>query len=258
MRCRRHNYVYTQGYFYCTKCGHRRYHSHRGRQRKNKKIIIVPIIVVLVGIVAYFYSDTINNFSNNASKIIDEITTTPEPIPQNTPEPKSTTIPKTPESITKTILEPISKALEVKPTNMTAIAFYIHGLINEQRKTNGLSPLSWNPNLAQAALNHSIDMAKRNYFAHDSPEGYDFSYRYSQVGFNCEIPISQYSYSTGGENIMFLEGYYGEETIASQTVSGLMNSAGHRQNILTSYFLSEGIGVAESEDGKIYATQDFC
>jgi len=202
----------------------------------------VPIVVVLVGIGAYFYSDTIINFPNNVPEIIDEITL----------------ITQTPEPITKTILEPISKALEIKPTNMTAIAFYIHDLINEERRSNGLAPLSWNPKLTQAALNHSNDMAKRDYFQHDSPEGHDFSYRYSQVGFSCETPISQYTYSGGGENIMFLEGYYGEENITRQSVEGWMNSAGHRQNILTPYFLSEGIGVAESSDGKIYATQDFC
>ena len=279
MRCRGHNYVYTQGYFYCTKCGHRRYHSHRGHRRKNKKIIIVPIVVALVGIAVYFNSETIINFSNNAPQIINEIpliTPTPESTQRIIPEPEAKPIPKpipttTLEQITKTIIEPIEKALEIKPTNMTAIAFYIHVLINEERRSNGLSPLSWNPTIAQAALNHSTDMAKRDYFAHESPEGYDFTYRYSQAGFNCQIPTSSTTssygyggsqtttyYSTGGENIMFLEGYYGEENIARQSVEGWMNSAGHRENILTSYFLSEGIGVAESENGKIYATQDFC
>lgn len=142
--------------------------------------------------------------------------------------------------------------------DMNAIALDIHNLINEQRKANGLQPLTWNPTLSKAALNHSADMATRNYFDHDSPEGQTFSDRYSQVGFNCQIPVGGYEYSGGGENIMYLEGYYGEENIASQTVTGWMNSAGHRANILTSYFQSEGIGVAESDDGKIYATEDFC
>lgn len=61
----------------------------------------------------------------------------------------------------------------------------------------------------------------------------------------------------GGENIMFLGGYYGVETIAAQTVDGWMSSSGHRANILTPYFQSEGIGVAVSFD-EAYVTQNFC
>ena len=236
MWCRKHNYVYTQGYFFCTKCGHRRYSdSYVGRNhyptRKKKHYVTIASIYVVIIVVGLFV------YQQYGNSILNYIQTVK---PQDT------------------IINTLRKTLEVKPTNMTAIAFYIHDLINEQRKTSGLPPLSWNPKIAQAALNHSTDMAKRNYFEHENPEGHDFSYRYSQIGFNCQIPISQYRYSGGGENIMFMEGYYGEEKIASEIVTGWMNSTGHRQNILTSYFLSEGIGVAESKDGKIYATQDFC
>ena len=47
------------------------------------------------------------------------------------------------------------------------------------------------------------------------------------------------------------------DTIATKTVNGLMNSQGHRENILRPYFQSEGIGVAKSGD-EIYVTQNFC
>ena len=46
--------------------------------------------------------------------------------------------------------------------------------------------------------------------------------------------------------------------LAESAVQGWMNSPGHRQNILTPHWRSEGIGVAVSNDGKVLATQDFC
>ena len=132
----------------------------------------------------------------------------------------------------------------------------VHVLINNERVSHGLTPLSWNSKIAQAALNHSTDMASRNYFEHDSPEGYDFSWRYAQVGFSCSVTYGNMIYG-GGENIMFLEGYYGVDTIATETVNGWMNSPGHRVNILTSHFQSEGIGVSISGN-QVYLTQNFC
>jgi len=132
----------------------------------------------------------------------------------------------------------------------------VHVLINNERASHGLMPLSWNSKIAQAALNHSADMASRNYFEHDSPEGYDFSWRYAQIGFSCSVTYGNMIYG-GGENIMFLEGYYGVDTIASETVNGWMNSPGHRINILTPHFQSEGIGVSISGN-QVYLTQNFC
>lgn len=136
------------------------------------------------------------------------------------------------------------------------IASKIHVLINEERTTRGLSPLSWNPTIAKASVNHSNDMANRDYFEHDSPEGRDFTWRYSQVGFTCSITQGNWIYG-GAENIMYTEGYYGVDTIATQSVDGWMDSPGHRENILTPYFKSQGIGVAKS-GSEVYITQNFC
>ncbi len=56
---------------------------------------------------------------------------------------------------------------------------------------------------------------------------------------------------------MYADGYYGVDTIALQSVDGWMASQGHRENILTPYFKSEGIGVAKL-GSEIYVTQNFC
>ena len=60
---------------------------------------------------------------------------------------------KTPEETLK------EKILELR-NNSLALEKKIHDLINEQRRKNGLSPLSWDEKLARIARYHSEDMAK--------------------------------------------------------------------------------------------------
>jgi len=79
----------------------------------------------------------------------------------------------------------------------------------------------------------------------------------------------------GGENIalnhlydkvMIIDRYKyydwnSQDKIAETTVQGWMKSPGHRENILTPYFKSEGIGVfinTSDTDGRVYITQNFC
>ncbi len=147
----------------------------------------------------------------------------------------------------------------------------IHALINEERKKHGLTALAWNGALSKIATRHSSDMAKRNYFSHYSPEGHDFSYRYRQAGYSCAIPIGNRIYE-GAENI-FQNNLYDRvvyvnsvahydwnsmEKIAETTVQGWMHSPGHRKNILTPHWKSEGIGISISTDDKVYITENFC
>jgi ribosomal protein L37AE/L43A len=98
--------------------------------------------------------------------------------------------------------------------------------------------------------------------------------RYDRFGYECRVEISGDRYTTGAENIAYtrsdsnvqtesgLENYGNNETaIARGLVNQWMNSSGHRENILRSYWQSEGIGVAiEDVNGetRVYATQNFC
>ncbi len=155
--------------------------------------------------------------------------------------------------------------------NLTELEQEIHSLINQERRDKGLTPLAWNHALSKIARKHSRDMAGRNYFSHYSPEGHDFFYRYQQEDFTCSVKVERVIYQ-GAENIfqnnlydriMVMNGvkYYDWNTIkhiAETTVRGWMNSPGHRKNILTPAWKSEGIGIAVSEDDKIYITQNFC
>lgn len=148
----------------------------------------------------------------------------------------------------------------------------IHVLVNHERQKQGLQPLAWDDSLAAIARTHSKDMTARNYFAHDSPEGYDFSYRYKQASYACNVRVDRTIYM-GAENlaqnnlynsVTTMNGvptsydWNSEDKLAESTVQGWMNSPGHRKNILTPHFKSEGIGIFIAPDDKVYVTQNFC
>ena len=144
-------------------------------------------------------------------------------------------------------------------------------MINRERTARGLSPLTWDDALARIARGHSKDMADRGYFSHNSPEGRDFPFRYRKQGYTCALQTGDIIY-TGAENIASMSLYRSittinsvaypdwnsSEQIAVSTVQGWMNSPGHRKNILTPYWLNQGLGVFISPDDKVYITQNFC
>ena len=157
------------------------------------------------------------------------------------------------------------------PVSVSELERRIHVLINKERRKHGLSLLEWKETLTGIARKHSRDMATRNYFAHNSPEGHDFSHRYKQEGYTCGVRVGRSIY-LGAENIALNNlydsvttvngvAYYdwnSQKKLAETTVQGWMKSPGHRKNILTPYFKSEGIGVVIAPDDKVYITQNFC
>jgi len=165
-----------------------------------------------------------------------------------------------------------------KPTiNISSLEPQIHALINQQRALNGLDQLSYDINLVSIARYHSQDMAENNYFSHTDLANHDFVYRYQMFGYACKILIQTFEngtslFSEGAENlaqnnlydsITYVNGvpiynWNTQNQIAASTVSGWMNSTGHRENILTYYWKNEGIGVAIASDGKVYITENFC
>ncbi len=147
----------------------------------------------------------------------------------------------------------------------------IHALLNRERVKHGLAALSLDADLQGIARRHSQDMARRNYFSHDDPEGRSFSDRYRAAGFVCRVRTGS-AFCTGAENIsqfysdsiLLHEGGVtvldssAEDAVAESVVRGWMNSRRHRENILAPYFRRQGIGIALSDDGKVYVTENFC
>ncbi|OGM06138.1 hypothetical protein A2125_02310 [Candidatus Woesebacteria bacterium GWB1_43_5] len=102
--------------------------------------------------------------------------------------------------------------------------------VNEERKKIGLNELAWRPEIVLIARLHAKDMWEKRYFGHVSPEGADVGGR---------LESSDIGYFVAGENLAL-----------SPTVevahTGLMNSEGHRKNILSKDFKRLGIGVVDN------------
>jgi len=167
-----------------------------------------------------------------------------------------------------------TKADEDKPVyDAQQIEYLVHELTNQERLNHGLSQLAFDLEITQIARGHSLDMASRNYFAHETPDGLNPTDRADQLGYSCQKIVGLLIYSGIAENIFqghLFDSYYtvndmitsydwiSEEQIAQITVDGWMNSPGHRENILTEIFDREGIGVEITPDHKVYVTQNFC
>ena len=114
-------------------------------------------------------------------------------------------------------------------------------LVNDERVANGLQPLAADPELTEVARRHSTDMFVRGYFAHDTPEGlspFD-RMRDAHVGF-----------LTAGENLALAP-------TLSIAHTGLMNSPGHRANILRPQFGRLGIGIMDGGRRGLMVSQEF-
>ena len=155
--------------------------------------------------------------------------------------------------------------------DITQLEKKIHDLVNKERAKRGQSVLSWDKSLHKVARKYSQDMIERNFFSHNDPEGSSFYNRYKAEGIECRIRVGDTT-CLGAENIaqdnlhssyFYKNGerfsnWKTEGEIAESVVKLWMNSKGHRANILTPYFKRQGIGVAFSDDGKVYVTENFC
>lgn len=186
-----------------------------------------------------------------------EPTPSPTPNPTSTPEPTSTPRPERGNS-----------------EWIASLEREIHEATNEERrKVSRIGSLVLDTGISRIARSHSEDMAKNNFFEHTNPRGQDPSDRGSAAGYECRKDYGSY-YTYGlGENIyqtwmydsyttmygvLASYDYMSVEELASQVVQGWMGSPGHRENILEGSYDREGIGVAVTEDQKVYVTQNFC
>jgi uncharacterized protein YkwD len=114
-------------------------------------------------------------------------------------------------------------------------------LVNQERVQRGLSPLKADPELTEVARAHSKDMFARGYFAHITPEGESPFDRMNEA---------HVQYSTAGENLALAHSL-------SIAHNGLMNSPGHRANILNPAFGRVGIGILDGGFYGLMVSQEF-
>jgi uncharacterized protein YkwD len=114
-------------------------------------------------------------------------------------------------------------------------------LVNEERAKEGLPALEADTSLTRVARAHSTDMFARGYFAHVTPDGVSPADRVRAAGIRFLIT---------GENLAL-----GPTLKICHT--GLMNSPGHKANILHKSYGRVGIGVMDGGLRGLMISQEF-
>ncbi len=113
--------------------------------------------------------------------------------------------------------------------------------VNKERTSRGLNPLVLDEKLTKVGEEHCRDMFAKGYFSHNTPDGITPFQRMDKAGI---------VYLSAGENLALAP-------TESDAMTGLMNSAGHKANILSADFGKVGIAVIDGGiHGKMFA-QEF-
>ena len=148
----------------------------------------------------------------------------------------------------------------------------VHELVNLKRTQAGFPALASDDALSAVARGHSMDMARRGYFEHETPEGLTPSDRAAEAGYGCRKDYDTYYTEGVAENIysgwlygsttysgpVGVKDYLTPHAIAEGAANGWMDSPGHRENILGPRYDRVGTGVAVSEEESVLITQNFC
>lgn len=152
---------------------------------------------------------------------------------------------------TVTALQLIDMSLEMKKTGIYAggnaqlqqgFERQLFDLTNAARVRHGFGALEWEPQASLTARKHSRDMADQDYFSHENKLG--------KSPFD-RMDDDLIKFRGAGENLA-----YGQSS-SIFAHEGLMNSPGHRENILLDSYSHLGVGVAFNEKSQPYYTENF-
>jgi len=159
----------------------------------------------------------------------------PAPASGPAPSPSSDPAPSQPP-----VLAPVPSPVTV--SGLTAEEQLMIELVNQERLKAGVAPLQVDMRLVESARLKSQDMIDNNYFSHTSPTWGQFYTIIRQ--------------KTGSDY-----GYLGENLAGAPSVqtahSLLMNSEGHRRNILNPNYTHIGIGIIKGGTYGMMFTQHF-
>lgn len=130
------------------------------------------------------------------------------------------------------------------PSKSLADSFELQNfdLVNAERKQHQLSTLKYSKQNSETARKHSKDMAKNHYFDHTNLKGQSPFDRLKKDGI---------TFNSAGENLA-----YGQVS-SIYAHQGLMNSIGHRKNILNDTFKILGVGVDFNDEKQPFWTENY-
>lgn len=126
----------------------------------------------------------------------------------------------------------------------SAIEAEVIRLTNEARARNGLSPLRTSGPLLEAARIHVRQMVEQQQLSHTLPRA-----KYPTL--DDRLKAAAYPFLLAAENIGW------NSPTPTAVVTGWMNSAGHRANILNAQFTEMGAAMMRNQRGEPYWIQVF-
>jgi uncharacterized protein YkwD len=114
-------------------------------------------------------------------------------------------------------------------------------LINKARAEAHLPALAYDERLSETAREHSEDMFENKYFAHDSPTVGSLAERMAKAGIKAK---------------KFCENIADNQDLLTAHQE-LMDSPGHRKDILDPDLTRVGVGIIRAENGQLLVTEDF-
>lgn len=128
--------------------------------------------------------------------------------------------------------------------------------INVERRERGLQPLTPDPLLTETARAHSREMCDLDYFDHHSPVVEEKTPLDRYLKSLHDWGEGQPATAIVGENLFFC-------SVTNTTYNmnyaheSLMNSPGHRANILEARFTKVGVGLYRDSQGRFWVTEMF-
>ena len=170
--------------------------------------------------------------------------------PKNTLPPMSTT---KAENDAVTYISGTPTRIGQSNKNLAALEQAMIRLVNAERTKAGLGTLIYDATLADVARAHSVDMRDRDYFAHEAKtaalrEPID---RYRAVFKKTPAVIAENVYRSWGSPRQL------NQADIQTAHDALMNSSGHRANILIKNVTRIGIGIIVNPNGDLWVTQMF-
>ncbi len=133
----------------------------------------------------------------------------------------------------------VDERIELEPqprnrlNNAPAAALEVFARLNAARVDAGVDPLAWSDGLADVGRSHAFEMYTDGYFAHTSPVSGQVGDRLQDAGIRFRL---------AGENLALA-------ATPGLVHEGLMDSQGHRENIVRPEFTRVGIGVVDGPLG---------
>jgi len=156
----------------------------------------------------------------------------------------------------------IAQAKEAKPAarlaasdaRLAKLENLLLDYVNSARAKAGLKALTLDTTLSEIARAHSAEMRDKNYFAHESPTA------------ELRNPLDRYVLGTRSTPRLVAENIFRswssgrreiKDSEALAAHNSLMNSPGHKANILRNGPTKIGIGFVANDNGDLWVTQMF-